>query len=199
MEEYASNSNKSRERAAKPPEKRVERVASGTVRKKHRTALDKVADVFIPEDVENVKDYILNDIVVPSAKNLILDTVQAFLGVNTKNSVNRSPASRVSYRKYYDDNQRTYVEPRSRVGYDYSEIEYADRGEAENVLDSMDEAISVYGFVSVLDYYDLSGVTTDNYANDKYGWTNLRSARIVRLPSGRYSIKLPRARALSNN
>lgn len=199
MEEYASNSNKSKASPVRPPEKRLEPVANATARKTKNTMLSKVANAFVPEDVESVKDYILMDVVVPTAKSLIMDTVQTLLGINSRSSVNRRPASRVSYGRAYDDARRSYDEPRTRIGYDYTELDYDTRGEAERVLDSMDEAVSVYGSVSVLDYYDLSGVTTDNYTGRNYGWTNLRSARVVRLSNGKYAIRLPRARALSNN
>ena len=52
--------------------------------------------------------------------------------------------------------------------------------------------MEAYGLVRVADFYDLVGVT-GNYTDNKYGWTNIRSAEIVRLRDGGYVIKLPRA------
>ena len=66
------------------------------------------------------------------------------------------------------------------------------RGDAELVLSSMDEAIEKYGVVSVGDLYDLADVTTRNYMVHEYGWTNIRSASVIRVKDG-YMIKLPRA------
>ena len=65
------------------------------------------------------------------------------------------------------------------------------RGEAESVLARMDELVYTYGLVRVADLYDLVGVTGD-YTDNKYGWTSLRTATIVRVRDG-YQIKLPRA------
>ena len=55
----------------------------------------------------------------------------------------------------------------------------------------MDELISSYRVVSVADFYDLAGITPE-YTDNKYGWTDIRSANIVRVRDG-YMIKLPRA------
>ena len=58
----------------------------------------------------------------------------------------------------------------------------------------MDEMISVYGIVSVADLYDLIGVT-GNYTDNKYGWTDIRSASVVRVRDG-YIVKMPKAMPL---
>ena len=55
----------------------------------------------------------------------------------------------------------------------------------------MDEIMEEYGIVRVADLYDLVGITGD-YTDNKYGWTNIRSAEVVRVRDG-YKIKMPRA------
>ena len=55
----------------------------------------------------------------------------------------------------------------------------------------MDELIYLYGVVSIRDFYDLVGKTGD-YTDEKYGWTDIRSASIIRTYDNRYKIKLPR-------
>lgn len=193
MEEYKSNSNKARERQNDPiPEKKVEKVVSGSVKSKKKSGLQKITNVFVPEDVDNVKSYIIEDIVVPAVKDIILDAIRAFLGVNGRSGGKSSSASKVSYRKYYEDsNRRDYGTTRTRTGYEYDDIILDNRGEAEEVLSRMDELIATYGLVSVADYYDLVGVT-GNYTDNKYGWTDIRSATVVRVRDG-YTIKLPKA------
>ena len=59
----------------------------------------------------------------------------------------------------------------------------------------MDDLIETYGLVSVADFYDLVGVTGD-YTDNKYGWTDLRNANVIRVRDG-YMIKLPRALLLN--
>lgn len=83
MEEYKSNSHKSRQNQNDDiPEKRVEKVVSGSVKSKKKNSLQKITNVFVPEDVDDVKSYIFEDVVVPAVKDIILDAVRAFLGVS---------------------------------------------------------------------------------------------------------------------
>ena len=197
MAEYRSNSDKSREKQInKPvPEKKIEKVVQGEVRSKKKSGLQKIADAFVPDDVANVKSYIIEDIVVPAAKEILLDSVKAILGINGKNGNKQTPASRVSYRQYYNnDSRRNYSSGgnRSRNSYDFDDIIIDNRGEAEEVLDRMEEIIATYGLVSVADFYELVGVPS-NYTDNNYGWSNLRNAYVDRLRDGGYIIKLPRA------
>ena len=88
-----------------------------------------------------------------------------------------------------------YDDRRVRTGYDFDDIILDSRGEAEDVLSRMDELIDNYGIVSVADFYDLCGIT-GSYTDNKYGWTDIRSAQVVRVRDG-YKIKLPRALPLN--
>ena len=51
--------------------------------------------------------------------------------------------------------------------------------------------MDTYGLVRVADLYDLVGIT-GNYTDNKYGWTNITRAEIVRTRDG-FMIKMPRA------
>ena len=84
---------------------------------------------------------------------------------------------------------------RTRTGYDYDDIILESRGEAEDVLERMDELIATYQVVSVADFYDLVGVS-GNYTDNKYGWTDIRNASVIRVRDG-YMIKLPKALPLN--
>ena len=199
MEEYKSNSHKSRQNQNDDiPEKRVEKVVSGSVKSKKKNGLQKITNVFVPEDVDDVKSYIFEDIVVPAVKDIILDAVRAFLGVSGSSRGGRSStSSKVSYRKYYDDRDRrdSGHTTRTRTGYDYDDIILESRGEAEDVLERMDELIATYQLVSVADFYDLVGVS-GNYTDNKYGWTDIRNASVIHVRDG-YMIKLPKALPLN--
>lgn len=197
MDEYKSNSHKSRQNQNDDiPEKKVEKVVSGSVKSKKKNGLQKITNVFVPEDVDDVKSYIFEDIVVPAVKDIILDAVRAFLDVNGTSRGRSSTSSKISYRKYYDDRDRRDSAPtRTRTGYDYDDIILETRGEAEDVLERMEELINMYQLVSVADFYDLVGVS-GNYTDNKYGWTNVRNASVVRVRDG-YMIKLPKALPLN--
>ena len=68
-------------------------------------------------------------------------------------------------------------------------------GEIEEAVAEMEELIDMYQLVSVADFYDLVGVS-GNYTDNKYGWTNVRNASVVRVRDG-YMIKLPKALPLN--
>lgn len=203
MEEYKSNSHKSKEeqRTAKTSEKKVEKVVSGSVKTRKKSEIQKFADVFIQEDAQKVKSYILMDVLVPAVKKAISDIVtngiDMILYGETGHTKKNGSASKVSYRSYYDkrDDRRNYSSNRTRTGYEYDDVTLDNRGEAEEVLSRMDELIATYGLVSVADFYDLVGVT-GNYTDNKYGWTDIRNASVVRIRDG-YTIKLPKALPLN--
>lgn len=198
MEEYKPNSHKSKEdQKGSIPEKKVEKVIAGTVKSKKKSEIQKFTDVFISEDINNVKSYILLDVLIPAIKKAISDIVtngiDMILYGETGKTKSNSTASKVSYRSYYDgrNGRRDYSAVRTKISYNYDDIILDNRGEAEDVLSRMDELISTYGLVSVADLYDLVGVT-GNYTDNKYGWTNIRSASVIRVRDG-YMLKLPKA------
>lgn len=203
MEEYKPNSHKFKEKqqAAVTSENKVEKVVNGSVKTRKKSEIQKFADVFIQEDAQKVKSYIVMDVLVPAVKKAISDIVtngiDMILYGEAEYAKKNGQASKVSYRSYYNkrDERRDYSSNRTRTGYDYDDVILDNRGEAEEVLSRMDELVATYGLVSVADFYDLVGVS-GNYTDNKYGWTNIRSASVVRVRDG-YMIKLPRALPLN--
>ena len=198
MEEYKSNSHKSKEEQKSPPTERqkLDKIVNGTVKVKKKSELTKFAEIFLPEDISNIKNYILMDVLVPAIKNTIEDIITNGTRMLLRGEIGvrkgSSTASSISYNSYYD--QKRYGESNSvqtRTGYSYNEIILETRGEAEEILTRMDELIDTYGLVRVADLYDLVGVS-GNYTDNKYGWTNIRNAKIVRVRDG-YMIELPKA------
>ena len=192
------NSYKSKEEQKASSEKKIEKVVQGEVKTKKKSEIQKLGSIFISEDVNNVKDYILMDVLVPSIKNAIYELVTGSLDMIFFNGQGRltkkSQSSTVSYSRYYDqkrDTDRGYSGTRTATGYDYNDIILETRGEAEDVLDRMSELIDTYGQVTVADLYDLVGIT-GNYTDNKYGWVNIRNAEPIRVRNG-YLLKLPKA------
>lgn len=194
MEEYRSNSNKSREALSAQPEKKVEKVISGTAKIRKKSGMQKFADIFMPEDVGDIKSYIVTTVVIPAIKKTIMDAMDMLLYGETGSSRKAGSASKVSYRNFYDKGaDRRDSRPTRVSGFDYDNIIFAGRGDAEACLDAMFEIISTYGTVSVADLYDLADMPpTNNYMLDRYGWADLSGSTPVRVRDG-YTLKLPRA------
>ena len=63
------------------------------------------------------------------------------------------------------------------------------RETAENVLEASKEMINKYGVVTIANMYDLAGLNAP-YTGQKYGWVDLRDAKIIRVRQG-YKLVLP--------
>lgn len=189
IENYPSNSFKSKETTKAPVEqKKLEKVVVGQVRTKKKSGVGKFLSGFIADDAQSIKSYLFKDVVVPTIKKTITDIVDMILYGGT--SKRKSTASRVSYRSYYDDPRDSRRETRT-PGYSYDDIILETRGDAEEVLDQLNDLIDTYKIASVADLYDLVGIS-GNYTDNKYGWTNLSNADVVRTRDG-FALKLPRA------
>lgn len=205
IQDYTPNSNKYKkeQEEKKKEEKKLTSVVSAGAKTKKKSEMAKLSDIFISEDIHNVKSYVFLDVLVPAIKKAISDIVtngidMILYGESGRSDRKRSGASKVSYGSYYrsdrDRDRRESV--RARSGFDFDDIVFDNRGDAESVLTAMEDVIDQYGVVSVGDLYDLADVSTNNYAINKYGWTDLRSAEVVRTRDG-YMIKLPRALPLN--
>ena len=201
MTEYKPNSNKFKaEQKENQQREKIDKVINGQA-KIRKNELRKLRDVFVAEDARNVKSYILMDVLVPAIKDAIEDIItngiRMILRGDTAARKGSSNVSKVSYRNFYEDRHdsgRRYSQDAPRTVFSYDDIAIPSRGEAEAVLARMEEVIDRYQMVTVADLYDMLGVTGEYTAN-RYGWTNISSATVVRGRDG-YYLKLPRALAM---
>lgn len=202
---YPNNSNAAKRNAVEGQksvaEREVKKVIKDQVVIKKKNEIQKLADVFLSEDVSNVKGYIFNDVIVPAIRDTLFDIVtkgakMIFYGAKGSSGTDKFTSSRISYRQYYDDNRRytSSTEESLKSKFDYEDMEFTSRSDAEDVLDQMDAMLEKYKRVSVLDLYDMIDVTAP-FTSEKYGWTNLRDAKIIPT-KGAYKLKLPRATPL---
>lgn len=195
MEEYKSNSHASKNKET-VEKKDVKPVVNGGVKTKKKSELRKFADVFISEDVENVKNYIFNEVLIPGIKDLAINTLSMMLwGEAGRGRRSNSNGSRMSYQNYYNKGKSERRENNSaRTRFDYNDIIFETRGDAELVLSELDELMDSYEMVSIQDLYSAAGLDCP-YTYNNYGWTNIRSAAVIRVNDG-YMIKLPKAKPL---
>lgn len=199
-EEYKSNSHRAKESREKAPDHKVDKVVTGSVTQRKKGNISKLGSIFVPGDVDSVKDYIWLDVLVPSIKRAVSDIVcngiNMLLGEPTRSGRSNSQGAKVSYRQYYDDrnDRRDYAKPRSQQAYSYDDIVFDNRGDAEEVLCRMEELLDRFDVVSVADLFDMAGLKC-NYTDNKYGWTDLSRAQVDRVRDG-YVIRLPRATSL---
>lgn len=206
MEEYKSNSHRSRDGEVEEiPEKKIGPVISGTATTQKKTGFGKFAESMIVEDVTNVGSFILTDVLIPAFKKTIVDIVtngiDMLLYGKTGVSKPGSTVSRFTYGgsgSYYNYSRasETTKVPSSTSTVDYDNIIFENRGDAEAVLAQMEEIVDQFGVVSVGDMYECADLPAPSYTVNKYGWSNIRSAQVIRVRDG-YLLKLPKASPIS--
>lgn len=200
MDNYKPNSYKSKEEETLKEEKKIEKVVTKKVITRKKNGLRKFADLFIAEEVEDVKSYIFLEVLIPSIKKAVSDIVKDGIDMLLNGETNRrkkSGSSKISYIDYYDNDdrrsdRRSSSSRRVSMGFNYDDIIFATSREAEDALIQMDDIISKFKVVCVADLYEMAEIPNDNYTLNNYGWTNLSSARVVPVRGG-YIIRLPRA------
>ena len=188
--DYTPNSHKYKEEQKAIADKKIEKVVSGPVKTKKKFA----GKIFNGGDMSDVKDYLVDEVAIPGVKNLILDFIigGATRLLGGKNKYSRSTGgNKISYRDYYEqpaDRRPTTTGNSGR--FDFEDIVYPSRMDAERVRDQMDEVIAKYGFVTVGDMYDMAGLPQP-FTGQKYGWTSIVNSRIESVRDG-YIINLPK-------
>lgn len=175
-------------------EKKVEPIAHANTTKKKPGIGRKVLDMFTRESVRDVGEYVVTDVIVPSIIKMVVTIIKNSTDLIFTGKVSgdkRKDDTYISYsERYKDGDSYPYRSSRRNSRYDFTEITFDSRGEAEDVLDQMLDIIDRYRSVSVADFYSLSDVRHE-YTDEKYGWFSLRSASIKRGYGGWY-VDLPR-------
>lgn len=196
-----SNSHKSKQESPKKP--KVEQVTTARVVKRKKPLLTRVRNRLIVDDMQTVGFYILEEVVVPAVKDLLLDIVtggseRALFGGGRRSSRGTGiPSNYTPYNKVSSIPARKaevrQVSPTARANHDFGEIIFASRGEAEKVKDGLARLLDTYDVATLADFYDLAGVTS-SFVDNKWGWFDIRDAKIMRMTAssgGGYVIDLP--------
>lgn len=203
-----SNSHREREslEAKKGEDTRepIQKIIEGKVVTRKPPWWKRAARGMIAEDAQNVGDYLLIDVVLPSLKNLVRDLV---VGGTDRTLFGRGQvrrgggmgmgSSREPLRTRYDQmggEPRRMMSREARARHDFDEVTLDNRAEAIEVVETLIARVERYGAASVSDLYDLLGVT-GSYADRGYGWTDLSTAD-VRQYRGAWLLDLPRPEAL---
>ena len=198
MENYQPNSfkYKKEQEEKKQQERKAEKVVTATAKTRKKNGVQRMLSTFISEDAKDIKSHIIDDIVIPTIKDLLMDTLGMLLGRGGRvgSGARRATPDRVSYTSYYPSRNQPSDTIKARNRFDFDDIIFETRADAEAAIDQINDMIDRYGVASVADLYDSAGLTQPFTAN-KYGWTNFRTAEVVRISDG-YIIKLPTIRPL---
>jgi hypothetical protein len=184
--------------------KKVEKVVNGKVKTKKKNGVTKFADVFLAEDVNNVKSYLVGDVIIPTLKKAFYDLITKGAGMfiygDSRGGRNDSrTGDSVSYRNYsdYSRNDRRYTSTARPVsGYSYEDLVFESFDEADRVLTQLDAIMQEYHVVSVAELYESAGMAA-NYTDHYYGWTDIHTANVVPDKEG-WVIRMPKATSIKN-
>lgn len=196
-EKYKSNSYRSKAEAEE--KKANEKVIKGSAKIHQKTTGEKLKETLFGEGVDNVGDYVVFDVIVPTLKEMVVNSVSD--GINmllfgeTKRGRSSSRNNRSGYVQYESYSRNRDRDSGRRAQFDFSDIEFETRADAIDVLDAIEDTISMYDVASVSDLYEFAGITprpTDN----NYGWTSVNTAEILMKRNGSYILSMPRPKPL---
>lgn len=198
--------NRLKEDAKKEPSKKLEPVVKkDSVVRTKKPIGKKLSETFLKEDINDVKEYIIFDAIIPGVKNLCLDALEMFFfgSVSGRDRRDRrDDRSRTSYSSMYKRKEysRSSRRDRDEEEYevddktDYQDIVLRYSDDAKDVVDQLRGRIHEYGQVSIADLFDLVNIA-GKYTDNNWGWTNEGDIGIRRVKEG-YLIDVKPARLL---
>lgn len=211
LEGLEPNSDKYRREKAAEQIREIRKVETKGAKLKKRGLGARLIDTFIKEKPEEVRKYIIKEVVVPAIMDTIYDSVMSALGMTFYQKADRrrssgggsglgskftnySAISTPSIRK-----ERTPAYGGSKGSLkSFDNLVFDSKGEAEDVRDSMIEALDRYGYLTVLEFYDIAQVTVDNFTDQNWGWKrdSIGQMKILGDSANGYYINLPRCEPL---
>ena len=211
--DFPSNSEKGKARPVnkdnkpaikkKAPEKNIEKVVTGEVSKKPKSAGRRARDVIFGEEFKAAAHYVMNEVLIPAVRNLIVDTTtkgieRVIYGDSApRRSSIGSTGSRYSYNSPVNRNiQRRGNLPdqpsrfsTNRRRHNIDDILLTSREEAEKVVERLIDVIDTYDCASIADLYELVGFPS-SYTDNQWGWFYMHPVNIRQVREG-YLIDLP--------
>lgn len=206
---YPGNSNRSKTgpvvKLNEKPE--VQKVVTNPVSQRKAPLGRRVRDQFAGDDAQTVGGYVLFEVLIPAAKNMLVEAGQQalerlFFGGDRPGRPSAAAPGYTPYGKIFrgqavvqsNSNART-LSPQSRATHDFADILFATRVEVDEVVSKLSDLISQYDVATVADLYYLVGITPQ-FTDDNWGWDDIRHAQIRPGRQG-YILDMPRPIALN--
>lgn len=190
-------------------------VAKGRISKEPIGA--KFRRIFLSPDIDNVGEIIFIEVFVPAIKDLIANIVENTVNVALFGSASKRPyilnrgatsngSSRASIywnssvgqlRNTFSDQDQRMAELKKAAAMNYRYLYAETAAKATSVINDMQAQIRDYGNVLISDMYRFAGVTSSNYTNNDYGWTNIDTATIYE-QGGLYFFNMPKPRMIQS-
>jgi hypothetical protein len=203
--DYQSNSKKAKQGEQKP-EKDIQPVVTGQVIVQKRSLGRKFRDLFIEADIKSVMRYVVSDVLLPAARNTIVDAstkgIERMMygesairrrnwGTGPRITTYNSPINR-GYRDGVPPRNAPPVTPGPRTLRNArDDFILSSREEGELLIERMQDILDTYEVVSVADLNALVGFPTSHIDN-KWGWHQLGDVQVRQVREG-FLVDLPQA------
>jgi len=203
--------------AYKEAQKKKTSTQGAQIRKK--TLIDKAAEAFTPADRQSVGEFLVKEVIIPNAKDLIFSIVSNGLSMwlwdDARGGSGYRPRSgiigqvgNIPYNRMFQGSGKKPSEQNVRTAQRVStvyqlteDITYANMQMARTVLDELIFVIQQQGFVTVGDMYEIADKVTYQFTGDhleysvpftahSYGWTDLSTIRPKNI-HGRWILPYP--------
>lgn len=180
---------------------------------------DSAVGRFVKNDARTVLDNVVYDHLVPGFIDMITEGLHSAIDMFFRSSSpSRYGRGRRSYDRYYDDRPTRYRDyydddrPRRRKrdyyddrrntrslpyrSFDISDVEFASRDEAKEVLATIIDELASYESISLDAIYRIPIVrelseTTPDWTATRYGWTSVQGASVIQLSNRKWIIDMP--------
>lgn len=171
---------------------------------RQKSHLDKLAEVFLPEDLDSIGNRIIQNVMIPSilktAGDILVRSIDMIFGTNysgVNNSQPQQTGNPSNWTTYQQRNTAAAAQPmgttqiiplRSGV-YDYSDVRFKSVQDAQTVLNNMRAVLQNSGTVSVGMYLQFANASTlpEDF---NYGWTNLTKVSLQNTGDREYPYRM---------
>lgn len=178
-----------------------------------KSHLDKLAEVFLPEDLDSIGNRIVQQVVIPNilktAGDILHKSIDLIFGTNWSGvNTQSAPKPTENYTAYRSTQSAQsssasagtlQVLPNRSGVYDFSEVRFRTQQDAQNVVNNMRAVLNNTGRVSVATYLQFAGAKTIP-EDFNYGWTKLENVYVQETNDRDYPYRmvLPAAQALTS-
>ncbi len=199
MQDYASNSDKSK-KGEEPPKKDLQKVVVGEVVVKEKSLGSRFKNIFLGGDMHTASNYIVAEVLLPATRNLLVEIVTKGMDrlvygesgfrprsrpssyaprVQYNNPVNRG----VGVTRAYLPDQRPVDRWEQTTKSTLDSVILNSKTDAENVIEQMTNVVDMYEVVSLADLNELIGQSS-THIDHKWGWSNLAALELRQVREG---------------
>lgn len=184
------------------PKEPAQKIIEGKATTRKLPWYKRVVHSMVADDISSIREWIVVEVVVPSVRNLIADTIKGSTDrvlygqarARSRGLSGERTSLRTRYDKMSEGEPRRMLSRESRARHDFDDVVLDTHAEAVDVIEALIDRVERYGATSVSDLYDFVGVT-GSFADQRWGWTDLRNAD-VRPVRGGFLLDLPRPEPL---